>query len=434
VTLSGPAQAMQHRLGVRVDDFRGSDGRRFWSALSRPGIPGPLRAAVLPVDRMTSWMPPLRRDAVRPGGVTPSDLASAYDIRQLHDMGIDGAGETVVFWELADGFKQSDFDAFNAKYKLPKATPKVIGPADAPSEGETIMDIEAVHAVAPAANLVVYTLGAGQDLDDASLMKIVDRTVSENPGAIISYSWGGCEPGQGQQLLQWFESEFTKADQLGQSVYVSTGDSGGYECLTHRDTAPRPAAIGASMPAAAPGVTAVGGTRLSLSKDGSWYDEQPWKYATNTQGTGGGVSQAYPRPSWQRGPGVDNRWNAKKMRSVPDVSAIADPETGLSIVSGGQPQQGGGTSLSTPIWAGITALLNQYLKQKGLKPVGFINPSLYTIAAGSPPYPAFHDIATGGNLAYPATKDYDLATGLGTPRVWNLARDLEQYQRNGGRV
>jgi kumamolisin len=434
VTLSGPAGVVEPALGVQVDDYRSPDGRRFYAAAGRPNLPPPLRSAVLPVDRLTDWHPPFRRAAVRPGGVTPDDLALAYDLKQLRDRGIDGSGGTVVFWELADGFKQADFDAFNSKFNLPPAQVQVIGPAGASSEGETIMDIEAVHALAPGARLVVYTQGAGQDIDDRSLMQVVDQTVSDNEGAILSYSWGGCEPGQGSAMNQWFEREFTKADQLGQSVFVSTGDGGGYECLSRRDSRPAPSAIGASMPAAAPGVTAVGGTRLSLGRSGAWYSEVPWKYETSTAGTGGGVSQVFARPSWQRGPGVVNRWNPGNMRSLPDVSAIGDPVSGLSIVENGEPQQGGGTSLSTPIWAGIAALVNQYLKQQGLKPAGFFNPALYAIAAGHPPYPAFHDVTAGGNLVYPATSAYDLASGLGTPDVWNLARDMESYQRGGGRI
>jgi kumamolisin len=80
--------------------------------------------------------------------------------------------------------------------------------------------------------------------------------------------------------------------------------------------------------------------------------------------------------------------------------------------------------LSAPIWAGFTALIDQYLTSHGGHPVGFFNPLLYSLADGSPSYPAFHDIAVGGNDFYPAGPGYDMATGLGSPDVWNLARDL----------
>ena len=129
-----------------------------------------------------------------------------------------------------------------------------------------------------------------------------------------------------------------------------------------------------------------------------------------------------------------NQYNPSHKRMVPDVSADADPTTGMTLYMQGGLQQGGGTSQAAPLWAGLTALINQYLKKKGLKPVGFMNPALYEIAAGKPPYPAFHDVVLGTNLAYPATPGYDLSTGLGSPDGFNLARDFEQYQRNGRKI
>jgi kumamolisin len=162
-----------------------------------------------------------------------------------------------------------------------------------------------------------------------------------------------------------------------------------------------------------------------------------WEDPVETGGTGGGVSAFYSMPSWQQGPGVNNtQYNPNTMRSIPDVSADADPASGAAIYvstpSGSEWTQGGGTSQSTPIWAGIAALINQYLQQKGLHRVGFLNPALYHIADSNVSYRAFHDITVGTNLYYPATPGYDIASGLGTPDVWNLALDLEAYQRGGG--
>jgi kumamolisin len=121
------------------------------------------------------------------------------------------------------------------------------------------------------------------------------------------------------------------------------------------------------------------------------------------------------------------------MRQVPDVAAIADPETSVAVNINGEFTEEGGTSQATPVWAGMTALINQYLLSKGLRVAGFMNPALYSLAAAKQPYPPFHDVTLGTNLAYPAGPGYDLATGLGTPIAWNLARDLESYIRKGGR-
>jgi len=116
----------------------------------------------------------------------------------------------------------------------------------------------------------------------------------------------------------------------------------------------------------------------------------------------------------------------------PDVSAVADPTTGMALRADGSWTAGGGTSLAAPIWAGLTALINQYLKQQGLKGVGFLNPALYALGSSQQANQFFHDITVGSNLVYPATRGYDLATGLGTPIAANLAQGLAAYQKGGG--
>ena len=135
-----------------------------------------------------------------------------------------------------------------------------------------------------------------------------------------------------------------------------------------------------------------------------------------------------------RGPGVTgNKDNPRHARTVPDVVADADPQSGMAIFVDGSWSQGGGTSLATPLWSGMAAAINTYLVRKGLKKMGFVNPALYDLAAAKPAFAPFHDITVGNNLRYAAGPGFDVATGLGSPDAWNLARDLETYQRNGGR-
>jgi kumamolisin len=111
---------------------------------------------------------------------------------------------------------------------------------------------------------------------------------------------------------------------------------------------------------------------------------------------------------------------------VPDVSADAAPQTGAAVRFTGRWLSSGGTSLATPVWAALTALIDEYLRSKGDHPVGFANPLLYRLARSSPPYPPYHDVTVGTNDLYPAGPGYDMVTGLGTPDAWNLARDLAQ--------
>jgi kumamolisin len=184
-------------------------------------------------------------------------------------------------------------------------------------------------------------------------------------------------------------------------------------------------------------VTAVGGTRVSVNTDGTWHSETVWEQPLANMGAGGGLSALYPLPAWQQDSSIVNpQVNPRRMRQVPDVSADADPASGAAVYLGAPGgrgwSSGGGTSQSAPIWAGMMALINEYLKQRGLGAIGFVNPALYRIAKTGP-LPAFHDITTGYNLLYPATTGHDLATGLGTPDAWNLAQDLEAYLRSGGR-
>ena len=108
---------------------------------------------------------------------------------------------------------------------------------------------------------------------------------------------------------------------------------------------------------------------------------------------------------------------------TPDVAAVADPFTGVQIVFKQQQVVGGGTSQSAPIWAGLAAVMNQYLIANGGHAIGDLNPLLYRIAAGAM-LPAFRDVTLGGNAVDSAGPGYDLVTGLGTPDVDNLVRNL----------
>ena len=117
-------------------------------------------------------------------------------------------------------------------------------------------------------------------------------------------------------------------------------------------------------------------------------------------------------------------------RLTPDIAAVADPFTGVKIDMSGRVVIGGGTSQSAPIWAGLAAIMNQYLISNGGRQIGDFNPLLYRIAAGAP-LPGFRDIVLGGNAVASAGPGYDLVTGLGTPDTDNLVRNILAFQRAG---
>lgn len=185
--------------------------------------------------------------------------------------------------------------------------------------------------------------------------------------------------------------------------------------------------VGLDSVASLPEVTDVGGTTLSTAADGRWLAEQAWFDVPLSVGTGGGVSALFDRPEWQRDVLPDEN---PDRRLTPDVAAVADPFTGVRIVFKQTQLVGGGTSQSAPIWAGFAAVMNQYLLANGGQAIGDLNPKLYRIAAGAP-LPAFRDVTLGGNAVADAAAGYDLVTGLGTPDVDNLVRNLLTLQESG---
>ena len=425
-------------FGVDARSYRSRTGLGFIASQKDPVIPAALRGIVVESTHLTTYSP-YRTAAAPQGGFSAQQAALAYGVKDLHDQGYDGAGQTVSIYAIGDGYNQADLDTYATKMGLPPLKPVLkSGPQNAKVQGELMMDIEVVHAMAPAAQILIYTDNPSQAFQNAqSLNGFFDRLTADNPGGIWSFSWGACDLYESDGLRQVESAVYQKAAASGISLLNSTGDSGAYRCMdADWGAPPTDRNLGVELPSSYPlGVTAVGGTRLSVRQDGTYYEEIAWSEPLVTQGGGGGVSHYYPQPDWQKGPNVSsNQYNPNHRRMVPDVSADADPTTGMTLYMGGGLQQGGGTSQAAPLWAGLTALVNEYLKKKGLKPVGFMNPALYDIAAGKPPYPAFHDVGLGTNLAYPATPGYDLSTGLGSPDGFNLARDFEQYQRNGGHI
>jgi kumamolisin len=111
-------------------------------------------------------------------------------------------------------------------------------------------------------------------------------------------------------------------------------------------------------------------------------------------------------------------------REVPDVAADAAPSSGAAVRVKGRWLSEGGTSLAAPVWAAMTALIDQYLRSRGGNPVGFANPVLYRLASHPPARTPIRDVTVGTNDFYPAGPGYDMVTGLGSPDAWNLARDL----------
>jgi kumamolisin len=362
-------------------------------------------------------------------GITPEQLRNAYDISPLHNVGVQGDGQTLALFEL-DGYQPGDVAQYFQRYGI--AAPGISNVLVDNFNGvagqgaiEAQLDIEVAGAIAPRARQIVYEgPNTTQGIND-----IYNKIVSENKAQIVSVSWGLCENSSGTAELKTLDAILRQGAAQGMTFVAASGDSGAYDCQDNN--------LAVDSPADAPYVTGVGGTTLHGNGQ-SYRGESVWSDPSETQrgprggGSGGGISNFYKQPSWQNGPGARNQYSNGN-RQVPDVSAPASSDAGgysvyCTVTNAGCPQNGwlavAGTSGAAPVWAGSLALVNQYRQQHGKSRVGQANPLLYSLFNSSQPFPPFHDVTTGTNLFYPATAGYDLASGIGSPDVANIARDL----------
>jgi subtilase family serine protease len=180
------------------------------------------------------------------------------------------------------------------------------------------------------------------------------------------------------------------------------------------------------FPSDLPQVVSVGGTLLSVSSNGSYFSESGWENPLSDAGGGGGINTHDAAPSWQRATHLPGGGR----RVLPDVSASASPASGWIVRDHGNWDSVGGTSAASPFWAASMLLAEQYASEHDVKRRCFLAPILYRLATADQPYPAFHDVRTGGNRFYSAVRGWDFATGLGSPDVYNLTRDLTAYLRS----
>jgi kumamolisin len=295
---------------------------------------------------------------------------------------------------------------------------------------EVNLDIDTIRSIAPKAQILDYEAPNG----GVGYGDVLNAIVKDGKADIVSISWGNCDDASnlGIDERRATEQAFKAAVARGLSIFVASGDAGAFTCQRrfledHRLTT--------EFPSDTPFVISVGGTRLATTANGTYAAEFGWEDSLSNGGGGGGINPKDVRPAWQKGPGVRNKFSNGK-RQLPDVSASADPDSGFWVVTGGQAFPIGGTSAATPFWAGSTVLISQLAKRNhvGVRAnktgkLGFIAPALYQLASTKQPFPPFHDVVGGGNRYYDAGPGWDFSTGLGSPDVWNLARDLIRFLR-----
>jgi kumamolisin len=390
-----------------------------------------VRDTVTTVVGLEDWTE-RRVSAIRSqNGVSPQDMMTFYDMNGLRSAGIDGSGLTVVLPEI-DSFADADLAAYAAKYHLPPFHVDVHRNAawgePGSIQGEANMDLEIIHALAPAAKLVVYYSSP----KNSQVQPMLQAMFSEQAGptTIVSSSIGTCETPEMRSVAIQESAVARAAAAKGTSIFVASGDRGAYDCTPFGDAE----RLAADLDGGLPEVTSVGGTTVFLGQNGGYSKETAWGEPVEQWGGNGGLSIFWKRPDWQRAPGVDNQFS-NGMRQTPDVAGNSDLQTGWNVISAGAEHKIGGTSAAAPMWSAITALLDQALLQQKRQTLGFANPGLYWLAqnAASLPAPPYHDVTVGTNLYYPATQGWDFASGLGSPDVGALAVDWPKYQDSQGR-
>jgi subtilase family serine protease len=433
IAVSATVSTVERLLGARILRYAGAGGERWHAPRAAPVIPSALRASVSAVTGLSTrpvWQP----QDVPYGGLTAHAAAIAYDYAPLAAQGVDGQGETIAIVSLTQ-FDTANPATFAAQQGIAGAAATIVrvdgGANDSQGADETNLDVEVMRSVAPAARVIVYE---APDNSDTGFADIVNTVVAQHSATIISTSWGQCLPGLDSAQHSADTAAVDAAVRAGISIVAASGDQGAYDCQGESLSDHQ---LSVDWPAANPDVIGAGGTRLYLDRNDTYNHEAAWEGALSESGGGGGLAAGIPKPSWQVGPGVENRYSTG-VRQVPDVSADADPGTGWMVFTSGpanssgdypagQYVQIGGTSAAAPFWSATLALVEEYVRLHGGAPVGFAAPMLYALAAHKQAFPPFHDVTFGGNRFYQATPGWDYATGLGSPDDYNLARDALAY-------
>jgi MYXO-CTERM domain-containing protein len=482
VTFSGTVASLEAAFQTQMNRYR-VRGETHYAMSPAPSVPTSLADVVLAIHNTHDFYPrPSKpRHKVIPAalcpsgglcsgdGIAPPDWATIYDVNSLYNTGIagtkiTGAGVTIAVVGITE-ISQTDLTAFRTRYSL--ATNPITmtlvpntGTAQADNGAglEAVLDTEWSGGIAPAASInYVYTGANDGDVDDATYYAI-----EQNFGGVLSESWAGCEEGftpSDADVLMTFGSA---ASLLGITYVAASGDDGAAACQGE-------GGLYVNMPASFPGVTAVGGTGFAIpggltfnasgnatgyGTEAVWNEFHDAYTANGVAAGGGGISSVFTRPTYQGSiptctsvGTLPTGVTPSSMREIPDVSLTAasgqsqygyfiectfDSHTDDCTATGTDPIviEIGGTSASTPSFAGVMALANQATGGR----LGNVNPLLYLLNATTPT--AFHDITTGNNevtckaadpgcpagklYGYAATAGYDCATGLGSIDATNL--------------
>lgn len=459
IRATGSSSSISRTFNIQMQTFE-YQGSSFYSPTGAPQLPSRF-SNIQMIYGLSSYssssipkaLPFYRTLGQAPGVPTsgnfvyysPAEIKQMYNLSTLANQGFDGSGISIAIVDAyGDPYIQQELNNFSGTFHLPNTTLNVIcvdGPCTY-SEGitqgwntEIALDVEWAHALAPGARINLYIgSNSSQPLYDAVVQAVQDGTNS-----IISMSWGSPENSFGETSAfnpivgasyPWLDQVFQQAAAEGITAFSSTGDWGAYD----QGLGETSSYGGTNYPSTDPFVTAVGGTSLYMNTS-SGYIQYPYSNATGSYGsetawswnnaygwaTGGGYSTFFNRPVWQNGLGITS---SSSSRGVPDVSWVADVETGVIVgiynqTSGSDIfQVVGGTSVGSPSWAGALAVV----LQKTGHNLGTINSEIYSILQNPEQYSkAFHDVTVGNSNPLSAGPGWDPTTGVGSPNIGELS-------------
>ena len=470
IEFRGTAGQIERAFHTEIHHFRTAGGVRVANATGI-AIPQALAVVVGGVVSLNNFprkplhrMLPMTDLTGGAHGLSPYDFATIYDVTGLWNNSFDGAGQTIGIAGRTN-IKLSDVAAFRTQFGLPAKAPQVIvngkdpGIISSGEETEADLDVEWSGAVAKGANVALVVSASTNSTDGIDLSSAY--LVNNNVAGVISVSFGACEAQMGTAGNAFYNSLWQQAAAQGISVFVAAGDSGSAGCDLN---APASQGFAVSGIASTPNNVAVGGTEFNDGNSSTY-----WNGTNNAQGASaksyipevvwnessysspgvasnglwagaGGVSSVYATPAWQTGTGVPTAdpGAATHHRYLPDVSLSAAGHDGYLMVQEGGLYLVGGTSVSSPSFAGILAMIDQYSGGRNGNP----NARFYPLAAHTPA--VYHDVTSGNNQVpcaggspncsaakpasnigkmngYAAGAGYDLATGWGSVDAYELA-------------
>ncbi len=403
MVLRGTTRAMSTAFGAKIPaELKGVMG--VFGLSDKPVAKRPSRRTFPPEESMTP--PPVNATTRRP-----------KEFRKLYEFpkNARGKGQSIGVLEFGGGFSRARLRTYLDR--LGVALPRLIvreippggnrplnRPGTLTPDAEVYMDLEVLASVAPGATLVVYFAeNSNRGWIEALQAAIFDR---KHRISVLSISWGQAEQYWDAKTIAAIDHLLQMATLLGITVCCSSGDRGVFEA----DDLP----YSVPFPASSPHVLACGGTRLDVLADARqretvWNDSK-----TSGVATGGGISRVFALPAFQKGHDVPARFRnaAAKGRGIPDVAANASAATGYLIWADNTAMSLGGTSATTPLWAGLVACLNQALGRR----IGYLTPLLYSVKR----HPGLRNIYHGNNRldgrqGYDAREGWDACTGLGSP-------------------